>query len=75
MEIRTIVQRYIKNESLSDEDNLVENGLDSLNFVKLIVDLEEEYGVTIEDEELLIENFNSVKDIVKYLREKCGVAE
>ena len=44
--------------------------MDSLNFVELIVRIEEEYDISIEDEDLLIENFNTISKIKLYLTER-----
>ncbi|MDF2511927.1 MAG: Phosphopantetheine attachment site [Herbinix sp.] len=75
MGLREIVLQYIdtKDGVVTEEDDLMTMGLDSLVFVKLIVSLEEEYSVQIEYEDLLIENFNTLGKIKQYLEEKCGV--
>lgn len=45
------------------EDDLRSFGLDSLKSVQLIVELEEMLGITFDDEEIMLENFVTVKSI------------
>lgn len=42
----------------------IDNGWDSLTHVAIIVALEQEYGISIADEDL--ENLTSMKDIITY---------
>ncbi len=54
---------------LADETPLVDSGiLDSLSLLRLVVFLEERFGVTMGDADLLPENFASVNAICAYLR-------
>lgn len=48
-----------------DSDIKAELGADSLDILQLLMAIEDEYGITIPDEELL--NFNTVSDVVQYL--------
>lgn len=43
--------------------NLFEYGLDSLKVIELIVQLEAAFGIFIDDDDLLINNFGSISDI------------
>ncbi|MVO98859.1 acyl carrier protein [Paenibacillus lutrae] len=49
---------------------LLETGIDSMSFIRLVVLLEESFGVVIEDEEILLENFANVGTI-RSLIERC----
>ncbi|BBH22589.1 hypothetical protein Back11_39340 [Paenibacillus baekrokdamisoli] len=53
-----------KKDSLGMDINLMEHGLDSLTAIQLIVALEEEMGITFDDEYLLLENFETIEKIV-----------
>jgi acyl carrier protein len=75
--VETIITDYISRElvpdpallPLADETPLLDSGiLDSLSLLRLVVFLEERFGVTIGDTDLLPENFASVNTICAYLR-------
>lgn len=61
--------------------NLFNHGLDSLRAIQLIVLLEEELGIGFDDDDLLLENFETIEKIVwvidkkKHLRTEKGVGK
>lgn len=52
----------ISADCISPETTLLELGLDSIDLVDLVMEIEEAFGVTIPDEEF--ENIKSVSDII-----------
>jgi acyl carrier protein len=75
--VETVINDYISQElvrdqellPLADETSLLESGiLDSLSLLQLVVFLEERFGITVGDQDLLPENFASVSTICAYLR-------
>ena len=75
--METVINDYISRElvqdpallPLADETPLLESGiLDSLSLLRLVVFLEERFGITMGDADLLPENFASVNAICAYLR-------
>jgi acyl carrier protein len=75
--METIINDYISRElvqdpallPLADETPLLESGiLDSLSLLRLVVFLEERFGITVGDADLLPESFASVNAICAYLR-------
>ena len=75
--METIINDYISRELVQDpallplgnETSLLESGiLDSLSFLRLMVFLEEQFGIMMGDADLLPENFASVDTICAYLR-------
>ncbi len=53
-------------EQINAESSLVDDlGLDSLDAVEMVFELEENYGIEIPDEK--IREFNSAQDVVSYL--------
>jgi acyl carrier protein len=75
--VETVINDYISRElvhdqallPLSDDQSLLESGIiDSLSLLRLVVFLEERFGITVGDAELLPENFASVNAICAYLR-------
>ena len=75
--METIINDYISRElvqdaallPLSDDASLLDSGiLDSLSLLQLVVFLEERFGITVGDTDLLPQNFASVQAICAYLR-------
>ena len=75
--METVINDYISQElvrdaellPLADDTSLLDSGiLDSLSLLQLVVFLEERFGITVGDADLLPENFASVKTICAYLR-------
>jgi len=55
----------------NDEESLLESGvIDSMTMVDLIAFLEGEFGITVEDDDMTPENFDSVNAIVAYVQSK-----
>ena len=58
-------------EQFKDDTSFFESGIvDSTGILELIGFLEETYAITIEDEELIPENFDCVKNISDFLDSK-----
>jgi acyl carrier protein len=54
-----------------DNASLLENSIiDSMNVMELVVFLEEQFGLQIEDHEIVPENFDSVSCLVEFARRK-----
>lgn len=77
--METIINDYISRElvpdaallPLTNETSLLDSGiLDSLSLLRLVVFLEERFGITMGDTDLLPENFASVNAICAYLRSR-----
>jgi acyl carrier protein len=75
--VETVINDYISRELVQDsallplanETSLLESGiLDSLSLLRLVVYLEERFGIMVGDADLLPENFASVEAICAYLR-------
>lgn len=63
--IKNLIYTLIENEKEIDNDTLLnEVGIDSLRYVELVLVLEEEYSIQIEDEDLIIENFETIDKII-----------
>ena len=60
-----------KNMKLEDHALLLENGIiDSLGILDLVSYLEQEFGITVADEEMDPANFRSIMNIAAYVRDK-----
>ena len=64
-------QLEVEESSVSIDSNLVEDlGADSLDIVELIMDLEQEFEISIPDEDL--PKVVVVKDVVDYIEKQVG---
>jgi len=75
--VEAVINDYISRElvpdasllPLANDASLLESGiLDSLSLLRLVIFLEERFGITMGDTDLLPENFASVNAICAYLR-------
>ena len=80
-EIKNQLLEYIVKETMSeskdisDDTLLFEQGIfDSIGLLLLIEFIKEKFNVTTNDEELLIDNFESIKSIAKFVTNKIQVA-
>lgn len=53
-------------------ENLLELGMDSMEFIKVIVELEDAYKIEFPDEKLILSEMNTVDKIVEVLLELCS---
>ena len=77
--METVINDYISREivpdaallPLANDTSLLDSGIiDSLSLVRLVVFLEERFGITMSDQDLLPENFASVNTICAFLRNR-----
>ena len=78
-EMRDFIQAnflYMRPElELRDDDDLLNLGvIDSIGFVELVGEVEERYGVSIADVEIVEENFGSVSAIAAFVAAKSEEA-
>ena len=66
-----VEQLNVSEDKVTLEANIVEDlEADSLSVMQIIMEMEEEFGLTVEDED--VNNLRTVGDIVKYCEEKLG---
>ena len=66
-----IISVDLDKKSLAPDEDLLEQGIiDSLGIMKLILFIEETYGIVVADEEIVPENFQTLKNMVKLLEQK-----
>lgn len=59
-------QLAVEKNKVTDEVTLLELGMDSLDLVELVMDLEDEFDINIPDE--AAEKFSTVKDVLGYVQ-------
>ena len=63
-----MLQEKVNGKEVNQDSNLKDLGIDSLDLVEIVLQAEEEFGITFADEEL--NSFKTVKDVCKVLDEK-----
>jgi acyl carrier protein len=60
-------------DGLKDDTSFLEEGIiDSTGVLELITFLEEEFGIKVEDEELIPENLDSIDRVTHFLQKKIA---
>lgn len=81
MSIETKLRAYIlesflftdDQDALANDDSFLERGIiDSTGIMEVITFIEEEYGFTVQNEEMVPENLDSVESLVGYVLGKLG---
>lgn len=78
--MKEALRNYIARELLGmaanglprDEDDLLDSGVDSVGVISLVMFIEEQWGVTVPPEDVVIENFQSIERIAAYLATRQG---
>jgi acyl carrier protein len=62
---------FARHNTFGDEDSLLERGIiDSMGVLEVIVFMEKTFGITVSDEELTPQNFQSINSLSAYLMSK-----
>ncbi len=78
MQLKDKIRQFIVEDFLFGDDNglkddtsfLDEGIIDSTGILELVSFLEEEFSISVEDEELIPENLDSIMNVVAYLERK-----
>lgn len=74
--IRDIINDTLMDDMYKDayeiikDENLFNLGLDSLNIVKLMIAVEDEYNIVFEDNEIMSENWKNIASIEQLIKNK-----
>jgi acyl carrier protein len=75
--VRNFVLEYAKGRGINevnDDDSLLKNNvIDSLGVFRMISFLEETFPLTVEDTDMVPENFQTINDIETFVAGKLGV--
>lgn len=71
---RIIVDQFLYGDTstpLGVDDSFLEKGLiDSTGVLLLVASLEEEFGIEVEDQEIVPDNFDSLAKLTRYIEQK-----
>ena len=68
-----IVENFLfgKDEGLADDSSFLDEGIiDSTGILELVSFIEEEFNITVDDDDLIPENLDSINNVVAYLQRK-----
>ncbi len=69
--LKTFLSRYIRNYDLNDDTDIFGGGLvNSLFAMQLITFLEKEFAITIENEDLKLDNFRTINAMATLIEKK-----
>lgn len=68
---RFVSEEILEGRAVSPEEDLLLTGLvDSIGIMSLVVHIETSLGIEVPPEDIIIENFASIRDIDRYLRRR-----
>lgn len=69
--VRELLKKHVKSnvnfEEISSSESLEDTGMNSIDFIKIIADIEMEYEIIFPDDELDFKNYSSIDDMVRYI--------
>lgn len=72
-QVRRFILTFARRRDLTDETDIFETGLITSMFaMQLLMFIEKTFGITIDNEDLTINNFNTVKHITDLLKRKVS---
>jgi len=64
--VKKVIKESLAKDSVTESSNFIDDlGADSLDVVEIVMDLEEEFGITIEDTDA--EHIRTVGDAIEFL--------
>lgn len=71
--IRGFLSRFLRTHTLQDEEDIFALGsVNSLFAMQLVMFIEKEFEITVENEDLEIENFRTIQDIGRFIERKMS---
>ncbi|SFL80355.1 Phosphopantetheine attachment site [Paenibacillus sp. 1_12] len=72
--VRNMVKEVLQtDEALTEDKELASLGMDSFNSMNLVIEFETRFEIVFDDEELLFENFATLRSMVDRICAKLGV--
>lgn len=71
LKIRSFLSRFFRVEAITDDDDFFAQGfVNSLFAMQLVMWVEKEFDISIEDQDLDIQNFNTVNAVAGFVERK-----
>jgi len=72
--IRVFLSRYLRDSDVDDETELFTSGLvNSLQAMQLVLYLEEEFKIVVNNDDLDLRNFNSIRNMADFVMRKTSL--
>ena len=65
-----LAEAGVKSADINEDSNLIDLGLDSLDLIQILMDVEEKLNIHFEDDE--ITDFKTVKDVLTLIEKKVN---
>ncbi len=76
LKVRSIIGEIVDNklqlEQLTIEDDITKVGVNSISFIKLIVAIEDEYGIKFNNEDLIDDKLTILKHLIFHIQKKIN---
>jgi acyl carrier protein len=67
---------FAEDNALEDDASFLETGVvDSTGVMELVAFVQAEFGVSIEPQDIVVENFDSIRKVARFVRRKLSVPE
>lgn len=67
---------FVPDETLDDESSFLDTGVvDSTGVMELVTFVQTEFGVIVEPQDIVVENFDSVSKLARFIRRKQTLPE
>ena len=67
-----LIKKIINNNAINKDSLFLDEGwLDSLSTIELLTEIEKSFNITIDNDQLTHENFNSLNKITELVVKKC----
>lgn len=64
--------RLIRRKKIKEEDQLIDLGINSIDYIKIVLVLESEFGFEFDDEALDMNNISNVRLLYQYICKKLN---
>lgn len=62
--LKTCFPEFIGEKELVPDDLLSDNGINSIAFIKIVVELENKYDIEFQDEDMDVSNYSKISDVI-----------
>ena len=67
---------YAEDNCIGDEDSFLETGvIDSMGVMELVAFIQSEFALKVEQREIVVENFDSIRKLGNFVRQKLALKE
>jgi acyl carrier protein len=65
------LEKVDENDTMNNHNDLLSLGINSIMFIKIVVDLEKEFNIEFDDEMLDVQKFISLETLYEYIDKQC----